>query len=115
MKTKLIVLMLLVTGAVFAGISIGVRIGAPPPIRVEVQTASPGVGYAWVGGYWYPVGSRYTWHAGYWTRPAYAGATWVAPSHDGQRYHDGYWDGNRGHVAHNHGSDKKPERDFGRH
>ena len=107
--------MLMVTGAVFAGVSIGIRIGAPPPVRVEVQTASPGAGYAWVGGYWYPVGSRYQWHTGYWTRPAYEGATWVGPSHDGQRYHEGYWDGNRGHVAHDHRSDKNPERDHGRH
>src|ERR1035441_2158233 len=68
-KTKLLVLMLLATGAVFAQLSIGVRIGPPPRARVvRVQPRSPGAGYSWVGGYWYPVGHRYTWHEGYWTR-----------------------------------------------
>jgi WXXGXW repeat (2 copies) len=106
-KTKLIVLMLLATGAVFAQLSVGVRIGAPPPPRVvRMQPRSPGEGYAWVGGYWYPVGSRYKWHDGYWTRPAYTGARWVEPHHDGTRYFDGYWEGDHGQVAHDHRWDK---------
>jgi hypothetical protein len=106
-KTKLIVLMLLATGAVFAQFSVGVRIGAPPAPRVvRVQPRSPGEGYTWVGGYWYPVGNRYTWHDGYWTRPAYEGAHWVEPHHDGTRYFDGYWDGGHGQVAHDHRWDK---------
>ena len=107
MKTKLIVLMMLAAGAVFAQISIGIRIGAPPPPRViRVQPPSPGAGYSWIAGYWYPVGSHYKWHDGYWTRPAYAGARWIEPHHDGQRYFEGYWDGDRGHVAHDHKWDK---------
>jgi hypothetical protein len=106
-KTKLIVLMLLATGAVFAQLSVGVRIGAPPPPRVvRMQPRSPGEGYAWVGGYWYPVGSHYKWHDGYWTRPAYNGARWVEPHHDGTRYFDGYWEGDHGQVAHDHRWDK---------
>ena len=68
MKTKLIFVMLLAGAAAFAQFSVGVRIGAPPPIRVRAQPRSPGAGYTWVGGYWYPVGHRYTWHEGYWTR-----------------------------------------------
>jgi hypothetical protein len=114
-KTKLLVLMLLAAGAVFAQLSIGVRIGPPPRARiVRVQPPSPGAGYSFVGGYWYPVGHRYQWHAGYWTRPAYAGAHWVEPRHDGTLFYDGYWDGDRGRVAHDHHSDRDRERDFNR-
>lgn len=116
MKTKLIVLLLLAAGAVFAQLSVGVRIGAPPPVRaLRVQPRSPGAGYTWVAGYWYPVGNRYTWHAGYWTRPAYTGARWVAPRHDAGQYFQGYWDGDHGQVVHNHASDRdRVNRDRGR-
>jgi len=116
-KTKLSVLMLLAAGAAFAQFSVGVRIGAPPPVRVvRVQPRSPGEGYTWVAGYWYPVGSRYTWHDGYWTRPAYAGAHWVEPHHDGQQYYAGYWDGDHGQIAHDHRWDKNHDhnRDYNR-
>lgn len=113
MKTKLIVLMLLATGAVFAQLSIGVRIGAPPEPRVlRVQPRSPGADYTWVGGYWYPVGNHYKWHDGYWTRPVYAGAHWVEPRHDGSRYFEGYWDGGHGQIAHDHRWDR--DRDHNR-
>jgi hypothetical protein len=62
------------------------------------------------------VGNRYQWHEGYWTRPAYEGATWVAPHHDGQQYFNGYWNGNRGQVAHDHQWDKNKDknRDYNR-
>ena len=115
MKTRLMVLTLLAAGAVFAQFSIGVRIGPPPRARVvRVQPRSPGAGYLWVGGYWYPVGNRYKWHDGYWTRPAYGGARWVEPHHDGQRFFEGYWDGDRGQVAHDHRWDRGRDhnRDF---
>ena len=114
-RTKLLVLMLLAAGAAFAQLSIGVRIGPPPRARVvRVQPRSPGEGYSYIGGYWYPVGHRYQWHEGYWTRPAYAGAHWVEPRHDGTLFYDGYWDGDRGRVAHDHHSDRNRERDFNR-
>ena len=117
MKTKLIVLMFLAAGAVFAQVSVGVRIGAPPPPRVvKVQPRSPGPDYSWIGGYWYPVGNHYKWHEGYWTRPAYAGARWVEPRHDGQRFYEGYWDGDHGQTAHDHrwDRDRNHNRDFNR-
>ena len=118
MKTKLMVLALLGVGAMFAQVSIGVRIGAPPPMRVvRVQPRSPGADYTWVAGYWYPVGNHYKWHDGYWTRPAYSGAHWVAPTHDGSMYHDGYWEGERGQVNHDHRWDRgneKRNRDYDR-
>jgi hypothetical protein len=115
-KTKLTVLILLAAGAVFAQFSVGVRIGAPPPVRVAVQTQSPGEGYTWVAGYWYPVGGHYRWHDGYWTRPVYGGARWVEPRHDGERYYAGYWDGDHGQVGHDHKWDKHPDhnRDYNR-
>ena len=115
MKTKLGVLMLLAAGAVYAQFSIGVRIGAPPPPRmVRVQPASPGEGYSWIAGYWYPAGGHYKWHDGYWTRPAYAGAHWVEPRHDGERYFEGHWDGDHGQVAHDHRWDRNHDRDYNR-
>ena len=109
--------MLLAAGAVFAQFSVGIRIGAPPPNRViRVQPRSPGEGYVWVPGYQYPVGNRYTWHEGYWTRPAYSGAHWVEPRHDGQLYYNGYWDGDHGQVGHDHQWDKNRDhnRDYNR-
>ncbi len=117
MKLKLIVLMWLAAGAAFGQLSIGIRIGAPPPVRVlRVQPRSPGADYLWVNGYWYPVNNRYKWHDGYWTRPAYTGAHWVGPHHDGERFFAGYWDGAHGQVAHDHrwDHDHSHNRDFNR-
>jgi hypothetical protein len=116
-KSKLMVLMLFAAGAAFAQFSVGVRIGSPPPVRVfRVQPRSPGADYSWVRGYWYPVGNHYKWHDGYWTRPAYNGARWVEPRHDGEFYYNGYWDGDRGQVAHDHHWDRNHDhnRDYNR-
>ena len=114
-KTKAILLMLLAAGTMFAQISIGVRIGPPPPERiVRVQPHSPGPGYTWLAGYWYPSGNKYKWHDGYWTRPAYSGAHWVQPRYESQQYYAGHWDGDHGKVNHNHLWDKSKghERDY---
>ncbi|MCU1232321.1 MAG: hypothetical protein JWP63_288 [Candidatus Solibacter sp.] len=116
MKHKLMVLMLLTTGAVFAQVSVGIRIGAPPAPRVvRVVPRSPGNGYTFIAGYWYPVGNHYKWHDGYWTRPAYEGARWVAPHHDGERFYEGSWEGDRGRIQHDHRWDRERKvRDNGR-
>lgn len=117
LRTTLLLGVLLLAGASAsqAQVSLGIRIGPPPRARaVRVQPASPGEGYAWVGGYWYPVGRHYKWHDGYWTRPPYEGAHWVEPRHDGQQYFAGYWDGDRGQLAHDHRWDKDQNRDNGR-
>jgi hypothetical protein len=115
MKTKLLAFMLLAGGAVFGQISIGVRIGPPPPARViRVRPAAPGPGFIWLDGYWYAAGGHYRWHEGYWTRPPYAGAIWVAPHHDGERFFDGYWSGDRGRVEHDHRWDRDRNRDYDR-
>ena len=102
MKTKLLALLLLAGSSVFAGthISVGVGFGGgygyyaapPPPVPVVSYAAPyPGPSYAWVGGYYYPVGSRWAWRAGYWAPRPYAGAYWVAPRYYGHRYYRGYW------------------------
>ena len=118
MKTKLIAFILLAAGGLFAQVSIGIRLGAPPPPRVvRVQPRSPGTDYVWVGGYWYPVSGKYRWHEGYWTRPPYMGARWVGPRHDGERFYEGHWDGDRGQFNHDHNwdRDRSHDRDYNRH
>src|SRR5579863_9528355 len=117
LRGTLLVAMLLVGGsAVNAQISIGIRIGPPPPPRVvRVLPPQPAPEFVWVEGYWYPAGRHYKWHDGYWTRPPYEGAHWVEPRHDGQQYYAGYWDGDRGQLAHDHRWDKDHDnRDNGR-
>jgi len=117
MKTKLIVLALLAVGAVSAQIPIVVTIGAPPAPRiVRVQPASPGTGYSWIDGYWYPVANRYNWHQGYWTRPPYEGTQWIAPRYDSGQYYQGYWKGGDRKIQHDHRWDRggKHQRDYDR-
>lgn len=109
MKTKLFALLLLAgsASALLAGprvfVGFGVGFGgyvAPAPLYYAPMPAapvvayappSPGPGYAWVGGYWYPSGPGYAWRAGYWARPAFPRARWVAPRYYGHRYYGGYW------------------------
>jgi hypothetical protein len=112
MKNKLLAIILLAGGSLFAQVSIGIRIGPPPPARVEVRPALPGPGFTWVAGYYYPVGGKYRWHAGYWSRPPYEGAVWVGPRHDGERFFDGHWEGPKGRVEHDHHSDRDHDRDY---
>ena len=109
MKTKLIVLMLVVgASSMFAGtrFSFGIGIGpgygfygpayyyAPPPpayYPAYSYAPAPGIGYSWIDGYWYPYGGRYSWRPGYWARPPFRGAFWVGPRYAGGRYFRGYW------------------------
>lgn len=116
-KKTLLALMLLAVGTAFSQISVGIRIGAPPPPRVvRVRPVAPGAGYAWVDGYWYPNGHRYKWHDGYWTRPPYEGARWIGPHHDGQQFFEGYWEGDHGRRPHDHKWDHDHRnRDYDRH
>ena len=113
MKKRLFLLMLLTGVSVIGQVSIGISIGPPPPPRViRVLPPSPGPEFAWIDGYWYPVGRHYKWHAGYWTRRVYPGERWVAPHYDGQRFFNGYWDGDRGRREHDHHWDRHRDRDF---
>ncbi|MCU1335320.1 MAG: hypothetical protein JWO19_901 [Bryobacterales bacterium] len=93
MKTKLLVLLALASASAFAEtrFSIGVNIGGgypgyypgryyvaapPPPPPVYYAPPSPGPGFAWVSGYYYPVGRRYEWRPGYWSRRGYREDRW---------------------------------------
>jgi hypothetical protein len=103
MKTKLLALVLMASSAALAGprIFVGFGFGAPAPLRVYAPPpAVPYVtsymplaqrpGYAWVDGYYAPVGAGYAWHAGYWAARPYPRAVWVAPRYYGHRYYGGY-------------------------
>src|ERR1022692_2268770 len=100
---KLLTLLLLSVGlAAAVDLSVGVNIGAPPPVRVETRPIAPGPDFLWVDGYWYVVGGHYVWHSGYWSRPPYGGARWVGPNQNGGKYFQGYWRGKPGRVALDH-------------
>lgn len=119
-ETTLLVAVLLAVGSTVNAqvtIGIGIRIGPPPSPRVvRVTPPPPAPDFVWVEGYWYPVGRHYAWHNGYWTRSPYPGARWVAPRYEGQRYYNGYWDGDHGRVAHDHHWDNdKNRRDYDHH
>src|SRR6266478_7315702 len=103
-RTTLLAALLLASASLYGGqVSIGIRIGPPPQPRVvRVVPRNPGADYFWIDGYWYPVGNHYKWHDGYWTRPPYGGAHWVGPRHDGERFYNGYWEGDRGRREHDH-------------
>lgn len=78
-----------------------------------MNPVSPGLGYVWLDGYWYPSNNRYLWHNGYWTRPPYKGANWANPRYDGEQYYGGYWSGGNRQVPHNHRWDNnKRNRDY---
>ena len=108
MKTKLLVLLLLAGGSVFARthVFLGFGVGAPapvygyypgyyppppPPVVTYYRPAYPGPGYTWISGYWYPSGPRYAWRAGYWARRPHPRAVWVGPRYVRGRYYRGYW------------------------
>jgi YXWGXW repeat-containing protein len=104
---------LLTAGEVFGQVSFGIRIGPPPPPRVvRVLPRRPGPDYTWIDGYWYPSGNHWKWHKGYWTRAPYAGARWYGPRYDGGQYYQGYWEGNRGRIEHEHRWDHDRYRDY---
>jgi hypothetical protein len=108
MKTKLLLLLMLAGSSMFGATRffVGVGVGAPypyyaprpvavyaapPVVPYEYVAPAPGLGYHWVGGYYYPYGARYVWRPGYWARPPYAGAYWSRPYYRGGVYYHGYW------------------------
>ena len=117
MKRLLVAAMILTAGTALAQVSVGIRIGPPPPPRVmAMRPAAPGPDFIWVDGYWYVVGHRYKWHAGYWTRAPFAGARWVAPRHENGQWFDGYWAGEGRELRHDHRWDRdRDRRDHDRH
>ncbi len=96
MKTKLIAMLMLAAGSLFAGphFSFGFGFGvpvapapvvvapapvyvAPPayvaPAPVAYVGPAPGPGYVWVNGFYDYWGGRRVWRPGYWRAPAFAG------------------------------------------
>jgi YXWGXW repeat-containing protein len=63
---------------------------APPAVRVETQTVSPGPGYVWTSGYWQWSGSNYVWVPGSWVVPPRPGVVWVR-GHWGRRSGGWVW------------------------
>ena len=93
MKTKLLGVMLLAGGSLFAEtrFSVGIGLGgygyAAPPV---VAYAAPYPDYdEWIDGYWYQVGPRRLWRDGYWGRRSH-GRGYVAPRFEGNRYGNSY-------------------------
>ena len=101
MRTRLMALMLVAAGALFAEthVAIGIRIGGPAPVVVPARVAfnayrppCPGPGYVWIAGYRDGFGN---WYEGYWALPPYVGAYWVAPRFVVGHFYPGYWGGPR--------------------
>jgi len=78
MKTKLLAMMLLAGGSMFAQtrFSIGLGFGAQgagfyqaPPAYASYIPPCPGPGYTWVDGYWTNDYGREVWVAGFWSAP----------------------------------------------
>ncbi len=69
---------------------------APPPLQVEVEIASPGVGFVWTPGYYAVHSGAYAWVGGSWSQPPSVGIVWVEPRYVaiGPRYYfqAGRWD-----------------------
>ena len=68
--------------------------GPPPAPLVDVETASPGPDFVWIGGSWVWVGGRWSWEAGRWEHRPHPGAVWV-PHH--YEYRNGRHVFTRGH------------------
>ncbi len=69
---------------------------APPALKQEVQSASPGEDYVWVPGYWDYVNGQFVWHDGTWQMPSSAGLVWIpgqwVNTAAGYQYIPGHWD-----------------------
>jgi hypothetical protein len=96
MKTKLLAVMLLAGGSMFAQtrFSVGVGFGGegagfnqPPPSYAYDIPPSPGPDYFWVDGYWSQDYGQNTWIAGYWNRQPFSGGYQVVPRFD-NRFND---------------------------
>jgi WXXGXW repeat (2 copies) len=119
MKTKLLALVLLAGGSMFAQtrFSIGIHIGGngrgyypQTPPYASVQPPCPGPDYGWIDGYWSQNSGRSNWVPGYWTRQQYGRAyqtepRYRQPSYDHRSY-DAY-----SRQGSNRGFDRDGDRD----
>ena len=89
-------LLLLITGAAFAQVGVGINITlAPPALPVYEQPLCPGDGYIWNPGYWAWGDDGYYWVPGTWVEAPEVGYLWTPPwwGWEGGYYvfHTGYW------------------------
>jgi WXXGXW repeat (2 copies) len=118
MKTKLLAMMLLAGGSMFAQtrLSIGLGFGtqgagfyqAPPAFAANIPPC-PGPGYTWVDGYWTNDYGRQVWIPGFWNAPVISYQ--VAPRLDNRffgrddRRFDNHFAGHDDHRFDNHFTD----------
>jgi hypothetical protein len=78
-------------------VTVGVRIGVPPPPVRVVRAPPPRRGYIWAPGYWRweARAHRHVWVDGYWVRARpgyhYRPARWVRDGRD-WRFRSGHWE-----------------------
>jgi hypothetical protein len=69
---------------------------APPALKEEVQSASPGTEYVWVPGYWDYVDGTFVWRDGTWQVPSSTGLVWIpgqwVNTAAGYQFIPGHWD-----------------------
>lgn len=107
---KLIPVILLAGGCLFAAprFSVGIGIGTPSsPAIATARPPCPGPGYTWVDGYWAGDGA---WVNGYWA-PPYNAPYYVAPS-PWHRDRDDYRDHDRDHNRFRADRDHREDRGF---
>jgi hypothetical protein len=119
MKTKLLAMVLLAGGSMFAQtrFSIGVGVGGyapgyypPYPAVQAVVPPCPGPDYNWVDGYWSPYNA---WVSGYWARRPYIGGFAVAPRYVQPRFDNRYGESFRQRSA-VRSFEREGDRDRGR-
>ena len=84
MKTKLLAMMLLAGGSMFAQtrFSVGIGFNQAPPVYASNIPPCPGPGYTWVDGYWSQNYGQPVWIAGYWNAPVFSTGFGFAPRFD---------------------------------
>jgi len=103
MKTKLLAMMLLAGGSMFAQtrFSVGIGFNQPAPVYASNIPPCPGPGYTWVDGYWSQNYGQPVWIAGYWSAPVFSASFGFAPRFD-----------NHFRVGDNQGRDFDRDRNF---
>src|SRR5262249_53867606 len=102
-----------ITSVAHAQVSVGVRIGPPPPPRAYKVPPQPGPDREWVEGHYTARGSHYQWHNGTWARPPRPGAYWTQPYYADGHYYAGRWEG--GNSRTDQRSQPRQQRDDGGH
>jgi hypothetical protein len=95
MKTKLLAMMLLAGGSMFAQtrFSVGVGVAGPNAGYYAAIPPSPGPGYVWIEGFWSQNYGQSVWVPGYWSLQPYYGG--YGSSYYGG-YNSGYYGGGYG-------------------